>query len=194
MSNHKILVPVESHARVEGWIKTSNFDSDDTVISEYNMPLKPSAGNTMKIADNNNNNAATSNSVGKLKESHCKKTILNQTVPNETEVSTEANKTTGISTVNSYESVESMTKLMETLKSSSNIKGVSKTGALSTSWELYQGRTKSKSEPPDQFSTIIEAEESVRVLISVTFLFLLLIVILPAFCFDILTFCLFSPF
>lgn len=182
MSNNKILAPVESLAKVEGWIKSSNFESESTIVSEYNEPLKPIENLKLSV-DNDADTIVSSTTKEELQKTRSK---ANQTGKED--------KVQYSSTVNSYESVESMTKLVETLKSNSMIKGVAKISSLSSPWQLYEGRAKSKSEPPDQFSTIIEAEESVRCLISATFIFLTLIFILPVFCIDLLTFCLFSPF
>ncbi|KAI4471717.1 calponin y domain-containing protein [Holotrichia oblita] len=136
------LPPVESLAKVEGWIKSSNFESESTIVSEYNELLKPLQ--TRNVSGENDADTLVSSTTNEKTKSK----------PNQDD------KAQYSSTVNSYESVESMAKLVETLKSNSMIKGVTKMSSVSSPWELYVGRTKSKSEPPDQFSTIIEAEES----------------------------------
>ncbi|KAK9746485.1 LIM domain [Popillia japonica] len=142
------LPPVESLAKVEGWIKSSNFESESTIVSEYNEPLKPIENLKLSV-DNDADTIVSSTTKEELQKTRSK---ANQTGKED--------KVQYSSTVNSYESVESMTKLVETLKSNSMIKGVAKISSLSSPWQLYEGRAKSKSEPPDQFSTIIEAEES----------------------------------
>lgn len=176
MNNNKILAPDASLAKVEGWIKTSNFESQSNINSEFIEPLKP----TTKSSVNDDSDSIIT-SVTK-EEWLRKMSKVNQALETKAKYSP---------TSNSRESVESMAKLVETLKSS---KAVTKINNISSPWQLYEGRSKSKSEPPDQFSTIIEAEESVRFLISITFIFLLLLILLPVFCLDLLTFCLFSPF
>lgn len=179
MSNNKILAPDESIAKVEGWIKSSNFANDSSPVNEYNEALKAD------IAADDSESAITSVTKQWEKKNAATHASMKLNLA-------DAIKIQNTSTVNSHESAESMTKLVETLKTNT-IKGVSKIGSK-PSWELYEGRTKSKSEPPDQFSTIIEAEESVRLLNPVIFAFISLMVAISVFHLDYLAFFLFSPF